>query len=58
MIGASLERPNVYLAIMHSGVTLAPIAGQLASREIVGGVKLPELEMYRPDRDFKLIQRY
>ena len=58
VIGASSERPDVYLAIMHSGVSLAPIVGQFAATEIVGGESLPRLDVYRPDRDFELIRRY
>ena len=58
VIGASPERPDVYLAIMHSGVTLAPIAGQLAATEILSGEKLPRLDVYRPDREFNLVRRY
>lgn len=58
VIGASPERPDVYLAIMHSGVTLAPIAGQLAATEILSGERLPRLDVYRPDREFNLVRRY
>ena len=58
VIGAAPERPDVYLAIMHSGVSLAPIAGQFAAREITSGEALPRLDVYRPDRDFELIRRY
>jgi glycine/D-amino acid oxidase-like deaminating enzyme len=58
VIGASPERPDVYLAIMHSGVSLAPIAGQLAASEIVSGETLPRLDVYRPERKFESIRRY
>jgi glycine/D-amino acid oxidase-like deaminating enzyme len=58
VIGASPERPDVYLAIMHSGVTLAPIAGQLAASEILSGETLPRLDVYRPDRKFDRVRRY
>lgn len=58
VIGASPARPEVYLAIMHSGVSLAPIAGQLAASEIVSGESLPRLDVYRPDRKFATIRRY
>ena len=58
VIGASPERPDIYIAIMHSGVSLAPIAGQFAANEIVSGETLPRLDVYRPDREFELIRRY
>lgn len=58
VLGASPERPDVYLAIMHSGVSLAPVAGQFAASEITSGEALPRLDAYRPGRDFDLIRRY
>jgi glycine/D-amino acid oxidase-like deaminating enzyme len=58
VIGRSTENPNVYMAIMHSGVTLAPLVGQLSTLEIVNNRELPELNNYRPDRDFELLRRY
>ncbi len=58
VIGTAPDRPDVYLAIMHSGVSLAPIVGQFAAREIAGGEPLPRLDVYRPDRDFKEVRRY
>lgn len=58
VIGRSTENPNVYMAIMHSGVTLAPLVGQLSTLEIVENRELPELRNYRPDRDFELVRRY
>ena len=42
--------PNVYLALMHSGVTLAPLVGELAAMEIVDGARVHILEAYRPER--------
>jgi glycine/D-amino acid oxidase-like deaminating enzyme len=41
---------NVYISVTHSGVTLAPIIGELASIEINYNVKTNELENYRPSR--------
>lgn len=58
VLGAAPGRPDVYLAITHSGVSLAPIVGQFAANEIVSGETLPRLDVYRPDRDFELIRRY
>lgn len=37
IIGSVDETPGLYLAIMHSGVTLAPLVGLLAANEILSG---------------------
>ncbi|MCH7621979.1 MAG: FAD-binding oxidoreductase [Chloroflexi bacterium] len=42
--------PNVYIALTHSGVTLAPLIGELAAIEIVDGVRVESLSPYRPER--------
>ena len=42
--------PNVYIALTHSGVTLAPLIGELAAMEIVDGVRVESLSPYRPER--------
>jgi glycine/D-amino acid oxidase-like deaminating enzyme len=47
-----VERPDVYLAVTHSGVTLAPVAGALVAQEIAGGAPAEALEDFRPDRKF------
>ena len=58
VLGASPARPDVYLAIMHSGVSLAPIVGQLASRELIAGETIARLDSYRPNRKFERVKRY
>ena len=58
VLGASPARPDVYLAVMHSGVTLAPIVGKLLAQEISSGVSVEQLEPFRPGREFELIKRY
>jgi len=58
VIGASVSQPNVYLAVMHSGVSLAPIVGQLAAYELMSGKTVPRLDAYRPDRQYKRVKRY
>jgi glycine/D-amino acid oxidase-like deaminating enzyme len=58
VLGASPERPDVYLAVMHSGVTLAPVVGQLVAHEVAEGRRVERLDDYRPDRSFELIRRY
>jgi glycine/D-amino acid oxidase-like deaminating enzyme len=52
VLGHSPARRDVYFAVMHSGVTLAPIVGDLATREIVGGERLARLGTFRPERRF------
>ncbi len=42
--------PRLYVAVTHSGITLAPILGRLAAREILDGVSVDLLEPYRPSR--------
>ena len=58
VLGESPVNPAAYLAIMHSGVSLAPIAGDVVAREISTGLKADVLKPYRPDRDFAEIRRY
>jgi glycine/D-amino acid oxidase-like deaminating enzyme len=41
---------DVYIAVMHSGVTLAPIMGRMISSEILDDVAAESLEPYRPGR--------
>ncbi len=41
---------GAYLAVMHSGVTLAPAAARLVAAEIVHGVEAAELAGLRPHR--------
>ncbi|HTB18053.1 MAG TPA: FAD-binding oxidoreductase, partial [Bryobacteraceae bacterium] len=50
VIGFSDRCPNLYIAAMHSGVTLAPLIGQLAALEILDGARVSSLEPYRPAR--------
>ena len=42
--------PGLYLAVMHSGVTLAPLVGRLVARELVEAVEAEELLGCRPGR--------
>jgi hypothetical protein len=37
-------------AATHSGVTLAPLIGELAAFEILDGIQIISLEPYRPQR--------
>lgn len=48
VIGPLPGLPGAYVAVMHSGVTLAPVAGRLVAEEVVHGVRTPELRGCRP----------
>ena len=50
VIGAVPGVTGAYLAVMHSGVTLAPAAGRLIAAEIVTGAEATELAGLRPAR--------
>jgi glycine/D-amino acid oxidase-like deaminating enzyme len=43
-------REGAYVAVTHSGVTLAPAIGLFAAREILEGVRDPLLAPYHPNR--------
>ena len=49
-VGPASGASGVYLAVTHSGVTLAPILGRLAAAEILDGLRFGLLEAYRPSR--------
>ncbi|MGI9262649.1 MAG: NAD(P)/FAD-dependent oxidoreductase, partial [Woeseiaceae bacterium] len=49
-IGHVPDNPRVYLASMHSGVTLAPIVGHLAAMEILDRVRVDLLDEFRVER--------
>ncbi len=42
--------PGLYVAAMHSGITLAPAVGRFAAMEILDGVDVSLLEPFRPGR--------
>jgi glycine/D-amino acid oxidase-like deaminating enzyme len=50
IVGFAANCPNLYIAAMHSGVTLAPLIGQLAALEILDEARVSLLEPYRPSR--------
>ena len=50
VIGFCAAAPNLYIALMHSGVTLAPLVGELVPLEIVDGARIEMLAPYRPER--------
>jgi glycine/D-amino acid oxidase-like deaminating enzyme len=50
IIGPVAEVPGLYLAVMHSAVTLAAAVGRLVARELVDGTVEPALAGCRLDR--------
>jgi glycine/D-amino acid oxidase-like deaminating enzyme len=50
VVGAVKARPHIYTAIMHSGVTLAPIIGQFAAQELLGEKLVSDLAPFRLER--------
>ncbi|PDQ18800.1 D-amino-acid oxidase, partial [Mesorhizobium sanjuanii] len=46
IIGRAKGVPGLYVAVMHSGVTLAPAVGLFAAREILDGERDPLLAPY------------
>ncbi len=47
---APTARRDVYITVMHSGVTLSPLVAHLAAIEILDGVDAEPLAPYRPAR--------
>ncbi|MGB0492417.1 MAG: FAD-binding oxidoreductase, partial [Paracoccaceae bacterium] len=41
---------GVFIAVMHSGVTLAPLVGELLALEMLQVTKSPLLKSFRPSR--------
>lgn len=58
VLGFSDSASNVYIAVTHSGVTLAPILGKLIAQELNTQEPLAILNEYRPSREFTSIKRY
>jgi glycine/D-amino acid oxidase-like deaminating enzyme len=50
LVGPLPGTDGVHLAVMHSGVSLAPVVGRLVAAEVVGGDRAAELEGVRPER--------
>lgn len=50
IIGPAPGRAGVYVAVMHSGVTLAPGVAELVADELLDGAEAPLLAPFRPDR--------
>ena len=50
VLGFAKAVPNAYLAVMHSGVTLAPLVGEFSAIEILDGVNVELFAPYRLER--------
>ena len=50
VVGEIKGHKGVFVAVMHSGVTLAPLIGQLLASEMLETSKSPLLELFRPSR--------
>lgn len=50
IVGFVKSCPNLYVAAMHSGITLSPLIGQLAAAEILDGTSVDLLKDYRLSR--------
>jgi len=50
VVGRAHAHPGLYFAVMHSGITLAPLIGRLAATEILDGVEVDLLSHYRLER--------
>jgi glycine/D-amino acid oxidase-like deaminating enzyme len=50
LVGPVPGLPELYLAVTHAGVTVAPVLGRLVAREVAGGPPEPLLDAFRPGR--------
>ena len=50
IVGFPAGRRDIYITVMHSGVTLGPLVGRLAATEILDGVQVDPLAPYRLER--------
>jgi glycine/D-amino acid oxidase-like deaminating enzyme len=50
IVGPVPGAADVYVTVMHSGVTLAPIVGEYVRQELLDGQPVDELAPYRPGR--------
>jgi glycine/D-amino acid oxidase-like deaminating enzyme len=50
VVGNIVGQKGVFVAVMHSGVTLAPLIGQLLALEMFQISESPLLQQFRPSR--------
>ncbi|MCB5907773.1 NAD(P)/FAD-dependent oxidoreductase [Streptomyces pinistramenti] len=51
LVGTVPGADGLYSVVTHSGVTLAPLLGELAAEEVLSGRAVPALAPYRPSRE-------
>lgn len=49
-VGCPAHREGLYVAVTHSGITLAPAIGLFAAQELLDGFRDPMLAPFHPDR--------
>ena len=50
ILGFTERVPNLYIALTHSGITLAPLIGEFAAMEILDGARIDLLDPFRLER--------
>ncbi|NJO38350.1 MAG: FAD-binding oxidoreductase, partial [Rhizobiales bacterium] len=50
VVGRAEGLDGLYVAVMHSGITLAPIVGRMAAEEMLDGIRFETLAPYRLSR--------
>ncbi|MBM3540257.1 MAG: FAD-binding oxidoreductase [Alphaproteobacteria bacterium] len=50
IVGYAPQAPGLYVTVMHSGMTMAPIIGRLAASEILDGIDVDLLSTFRLSR--------
>lgn len=50
IVGFPEGRRDIYITVMHSGITLGPLVGRLAATEILDAVRVDPLAPYRLER--------
>jgi glycine/D-amino acid oxidase-like deaminating enzyme len=50
IVGFVPKVDRLYVAVTHSGVTLAPVLGRWAATEILDGARIDLLDSFRPAR--------
>jgi glycine/D-amino acid oxidase-like deaminating enzyme len=50
IVGFAPKHPNLYIAAMHSGMTMCPVIGEMAAMEILDGATADILDTFRPAR--------
>ncbi len=58
VIGSSPQDDRIYVAVMHSGVSLAAITGDLVARELADGIEMDLLQPFRANRVFGIKNQY